>query len=68
MIDKKDTIKIKRSSRGYTAVMVDGQRRANVVKLFGTNEIPTGFNEGASYDDVIREISRLNPECYVIKA
>ena len=63
-----DTIKIRRNSNGYTAIMVDGDRKKEAVELFGTNEISTGFTERAPYNHVIMEISRLNPDCYVIKA
>jgi len=62
-----DTIKIKRNKTGYTATMVDGDSKAEAIELFGTNVIQTAFTEKADYLDVIKEIRRLNPDCYVIE-
>lgn len=63
-----DTIKIRKDAKCYTAIMVDGERKARVIELFGTNEIPTAFTEKASSITVIREIRRLNPDCKVVFA
>ena len=41
-------------------------QRANVIRLFGTDTIPTAFSAGANRTMVINEIRRLNPSSVVI--
>jgi len=63
-----DTIKIRKDANGYTAIMIDGQSKAEAIELFGTSEIPTGFTEKANSNTVLSKIRALNLDCNVILA
>ena len=62
------TIKIRKDKDCYTAIFVDGLPMIEAIAAFNTNEIPTRFTEKADALDVIKEIRKLNPDCYVMFA
>ena len=59
------TILITRTARGFDATF-SGKEAANVIRLFGTNVMPTPFTSKAKIQDVMAEIQRLNPGALVI--
>ena len=59
------TILVTRTSTGFDATF-NGPEAANVLRLFGTNTMPTPFTSKAKIQDVMAEIQRLNPGALVI--
>lgn len=62
-----DTIRLKRTPDGWTTIWL-GPHSYEVMQLFGTNTLPTGFTAGASAVMVLAEIARLNPDAVVLLA
>ena len=55
-------IMLQATAQGLMALwLVDGQPDADVVRLFGTHILPTGWTGAESMDEAVREIRRLNP-------
>ena len=59
------TILVTRSARGFDATF-SGPEAENVIRLFGTNVIPTAFTPKARIETVMSELQRLNPGALVI--
>ena len=55
-----DTIRLKRTPDGWTAIWL-GPHAYEVMQLFGTNTLPTGFTARAEASKVLHEIAQLNP-------
>lgn len=60
----KSTIYLARTAQGWVA-RAYGPYGEEIRRLFGTNELPTGFTVNASSSFVLTEIARLNPDCEV---
>ena len=56
------TIKLINSKQGWLARFIDDE---NVLRLFGTDTIPTAFAENASPVEVLQKIRELNPKYQV---
>ncbi len=50
---------------GWVAQHCGGELTQEVVRLFGTDTLPTPFTALASYARVKAELQRLNPDCVV---
>ncbi len=59
------TIKLINSSQGWLARFINDDK---VLRLFGTDTIPTAFTENASPMVVKAQIEKLNPEHKVVFA
>ena len=59
-----DTIRLKRTPDGWTAIWL-GPHSYEVMQLFGTITLPTGFTARAEASMVLAEIRKLNPSVVV---
>ena len=51
--------------RGPTAYMVRLVNQPDIVRILGTDIVPTPFTAAAYPDKVLRTITKLNPDCDV---
>ena len=59
------TIELSKDTRGWYAKFIGDKK---IVELFGTDTLPTAFTAAAAYDDVERELQRLNPHHTIRRA
>ncbi len=62
-----DTIRLRWTVDGWVAEWL-GPHAYEVMQLFGTNTLTTGFTAGAEASMVLAEISKLNPDVLVVLA
>lgn len=62
-----DVIRLRHTPDGWVACW-QGPHAYEVMQLFGTNTLPTGFTAGAGAAMVLQEITRLNPDVTVLLA
>lgn len=59
------TITLYRANGSWMAHWTGGERTAQVLRLFGTPDLPTAFRDTAPAERVQREIQASNPDCTV---